>query len=101
MVTTPSPKQSGSPPHPAKMDPAAAVALRVTTVPELYVSEQSAPQEMPAGLLVTVPEPPPVFDTVSVFPGARLNIAVHACGPFMVTTPSPKQSGSPPHPAKM
>ena len=45
-VTCPS-VQSGSPDHPLKADPFAGVAVSVTTVPSLYVSEQSAPQLMP------------------------------------------------------
>jgi len=50
----------------AKVEPEAAVAVKVTEVPELYVSEQSVPQLMPAGELVTVPEPAPALVTVKV-----------------------------------
>jgi hypothetical protein len=35
----------------------AAEAVRVTEVPDAYEAEHVAPQLMPAGLLVTVPEP--------------------------------------------
>jgi hypothetical protein len=60
MVTFPS-EQSGSPLQPANVDPAAGVAVRETMVPEEYTSEQSLPQLMPAGLLVTDPLPAPDF----------------------------------------
>ena len=40
----------------------------MTLVPDAYDSEQSEPHEIPAGLLVTVPDPPPPFDTVKVNP---------------------------------
>ena len=64
-VTVPS-AQSASPVHPAKNDPDAAVAIRTTTVPLAYVSEQSPGQLMPLGVLLTVPLPVPdrVIDSV-------------------------------------
>ena len=43
--------------QPEKVEPVDGVAVKVTGVPELNASEQSVPQEMPAGLLVTVPWP--------------------------------------------
>jgi hypothetical protein len=49
-----------------KRDPAAAAAVKVTFVPNANCVLQVAPQLMPAGLLVTVPLPVPIFDTVSV-----------------------------------
>jgi len=52
--------------QPLNVDPAAGVAVKVTTVPLAYAAMQLAPQEMPAGLLVTVPIPAPVLLTVSV-----------------------------------
>jgi len=60
IVTIPS-EQSESPLQPANVDPAAGVAIRETMVPEEYTSEQSLPQLMPAGLLVTDPLPAPDF----------------------------------------
>ena len=66
-VTIPS-AQSGLPDQPVKVDPAAAAALSVTTVPAVYDCEQSLPQLMPAGLLVTVPLPVPDRVTVSSGP---------------------------------
>ena len=62
------------------------LALRVTTVPLVYASEQSAPQLIPDGLEVTLPWPPrrPVLLTVStkVF---RLKAAVTVLPALMVT----------------
>jgi hypothetical protein len=53
--------------QPANVEPASAVAASVTVVPTAYGSEQSTPQLMPTGLLVTVPVPVPSLVTVSVF----------------------------------
>ena len=55
--------------QPEKVEPEAAVAVRVTTVPLLKIPEQVVPQLMPAGELVTVPLPVPADDTL------RLNVA--------------------------
>jgi hypothetical protein len=52
------------PNQPVKVDPADAVAVRVTVAPERKISEQSAPQSMPGP--VTVPVPPPVLAAVRV-----------------------------------
>src|SRR5438105_3821452 len=52
------------PVHEAKEPPALGTAFKVTLVPLLKFSLQSAPQEMPAGVEVTVPPPPPVRVTV-------------------------------------
>ena len=43
--------------QPVKVEPAAALAVRVTGVPLAKLAEQVAPQSIPAGLLVAVPEP--------------------------------------------
>jgi hypothetical protein len=45
--------------HPEKLDPAAAVAVSVTIVPELKFAVQVPGQLMPGGALVTVPLPFP------------------------------------------
>src|SRR2546426_7742887 len=50
--------------QPLKVEPAAGVAVKVTMVPVANAAEQVTPHEMPAGLLVTVPLPAPVFETV-------------------------------------
>jgi len=64
-VQVPVPEQP-PPLQPLNVDPAAGAAVKVTTVPLAYAAMQVAPQEMPAGLLVTVPIPGPVLLTVSV-----------------------------------
>jgi hypothetical protein len=48
------------------VEPAVAVAVSVTIVPEANDAEQVAPQSIPAGELVTEPEPVPALLTVSV-----------------------------------
>jgi hypothetical protein len=58
MVTIPS-EQSESPVHPANVEPLAGVAVRDTTVPVTYPSEQSVPQLIPAGPLLRDPLPLP------------------------------------------
>ena len=65
MVTLPS-VQSAFPDQPAKVDPEAGVAVRVTVVALLKAAEQVVPQLMPARLLVTVPAPLPALRTVRV-----------------------------------
>src|SRR5829696_9159092 len=57
-VHVPVPEQP-SPSQPANVDPDAGVAMSVTEVPCVKLAEQPDPQSMPAGLLVTVPLPPP------------------------------------------
>ncbi len=52
-----------SPLQPAKTEPVVGVAVRTTEVPSLKLAVQVAPQLMPAGLLVTVPVPPPPLVT--------------------------------------
>ena len=88
------------PVQPAKDEPAAAVAVRVRTVPGDTDSEQVAPQLMPAGLPVpvTVPAPVPLFVTDSVT-GSRLKVAVTEAGAVTVQVPVPEQP-PPDQPAK-
>jgi hypothetical protein len=59
-------EQAALPDQPAKLDPLAATAERVTAVPLVTVVEQVAPQFIPAGELVTVPLPAPARLTVTV-----------------------------------
>src|SRR5467141_2413352 len=51
--------------QPLKVEPVAGVAVKVTAVPLAYGAEQMAPQVIPAGMLVIVPAPVPVFAPVS------------------------------------
>src|SRR5437899_10582162 len=66
IVTVQAPVPVQLPLQPLKVEPAAGAAVKVTMVPMANAAEQVAPQEMPAGVLVTVPLPTPVFVTVSV-----------------------------------
>lgn len=80
MVARPS-EQSSSPLQPANVEPAEGAAARVTSVPALYLSSQSVPQLIPAGLLVTVPEPVPdlvIFSAGKEFRAA--NKSILRCG---------------------
>src|SRR6266704_2729054 len=64
-VTLPS-AQSESPLQPAKTEPGAGIAVKLTTAPNGNRAEQLAPQSSPAGSLVTVPLPVPAFVTPRV-----------------------------------
>jgi hypothetical protein len=70
MLQAPAPEQA--PLHPPNTEPAAGVAARLTTVPELKDAEHVAPQLMPAGALVTVPLPVPDRVRVKVKRGTKL-----------------------------
>jgi len=52
------------PDQPAKRYPLDGSAVSVTWVPPLYWAVQVAPQSMPMGMLVTVPEPDEVTPSV-------------------------------------
>jgi len=58
------PELESQPDHPTKVEPDAAVAVRVMAVPAGRTDEQVLPQLMP--FPVTVPAPEPVLETVSV-----------------------------------
>src|SRR5438093_415988 len=64
-VHVPVPEQP-PPLQPVNVEPAAGVAVSVTTVPFVDAAMHVEPHEMPVGLLVTVPIPEPVLFTVSV-----------------------------------
>src|SRR5438445_7949167 len=66
IVTLQAPVPVQLPLQPVKVEPAAGAAVKVTAVPLVNEAEQVAPQEIPAGELVTVPLPPPALVTVSV-----------------------------------
>jgi hypothetical protein len=83
--------------------PVAGVSLRVTTEPAAKFAEQVAvvavEQLIPAGVLVTVPVPPPASVTVSPKPVVKLSVMLVAA--VMVTTQVLVPEQPPPlHPAK-
>jgi hypothetical protein len=59
------PVHEHAPDQPAKVLPPAAVAVSVTLVPSMKSAAHALPQSMPAGTLVTEPEPSPSRDTLS------------------------------------
>jgi hypothetical protein len=84
-----------APLQPVKVEPAAGAAVRVTMVPVVKEVEQVAPQEMPAGELVTVPLPAPALDTVSA-KDVCMNAAVTEVAAFIVTAQVPVPVQPPP-----
>ncbi len=98
MVTLQAPVPVQAPLQPVNTDPAAGVAARLTTVPELYWAEHVAPQLIPAGELVTVPVPVPPGVTVKVNSGAK--VAVTTIAEFTVTVQVPVPVQAPPQPVK-
>ncbi len=64
-VQLPDPEQP-PPLQPAKVEPAPVVAVIVTWLPEVKSAEHVEPQSIPAGVLVTVPEPLPGFATLTL-----------------------------------
>jgi hypothetical protein len=76
-VTTHVPVPVQPPPfHPANVEPSAGLAVNVTCVPLAKPAEHVDPQLIPAGLLVTVPDPVPALVKVSVKPLPELKVAV-------------------------
>ena len=58
-----------APLHPANTEPAAALGVSTTDVPLLKFAVQVAPQLIPTGAEVTVPEPAPLNETESAYCG--------------------------------
>jgi hypothetical protein len=86
------------------MEPVAGVALSVTCSPPEKVSAQSVGQVMPAGALATVPDPPPIFETVRVAGGFFVKSAENEWSPSMDTVQKglrPAEAQSPPQPSKV
>ena len=68
-------QETPEPLQPTKVYPVPGVALKVTTEPVSTVSLQVVPQEMPAGVEVTVPLPPAVLTESVAVVLLRLNEA--------------------------
>ena len=73
------------------VEPAAGVAVSVTSVPSLNDAAQVAPQLIPAGELVTEPEPVPAFVTVSVCVAVKVAVTVWSALIVTVQVPVPEQ----------
>ena len=73
-----------APDQPVKVEPAAAVAVRVTVLFWLKLVLQVAPQSIPAGLLETVPAPDPDL-VIANWTGIAVNVAVTALAAVMAT----------------
>jgi len=102
MVTEQTPVPEQAPLHPAKVDPAAAVSVKVTTVPLLKLALQVLGQLMPLGLLLTVPVPVPATVTESAnVVTVVLKVAVTAFAALMVTLQVPVPEQAPLQPAKV
>jgi hypothetical protein len=90
-----------APLHPANVEPLPPVAVSVTTVALLKFAEQVEGHVIPAGLLVTVPEPDPASVTVSAN-WIGLNVAVTLSAALIVTAQVPVPlHPAPLHPAKV
>jgi len=98
-VHVPMPVQPPVPDQPANRDPAAGVAVRVTTAPLAKVVAQVAPQAMPAGLDVTVPLPVPALVTVNAKLGANVAVTDVAAAMATMHVPVPVQPPVPDQPA--
>jgi hypothetical protein len=91
MVTVQGPVPVQTPPdQPKKTVSAAGVAVNVTDVPLAYEAEQVAPQLIPLGVEVTVPDPNPTLVTVSAY--IRLSAASSGKASSLSLTPSPSVS---------
>jgi len=65
-ITVQDPVPEQAPLQPAKAEPVAGVAVRATGVPSVKDEEHVFPQSIPAGLLLTLPLPAPLFPTLRV-----------------------------------
>jgi hypothetical protein len=101
ILTVHVPVPAQAPDQPAKVEPAAGVAVSVTAVPPEYFAEQVAPQLMPAGELVTVPLPVPALVTVrALVPVEKPKVAVTVVAAVMVTVHVPVPEQAPDQPVK-
>src|SRR5450755_2440839 len=100
IVTEQAPVPVHAPLQPVKVEPAAALAVSVTTVPLLKLALQVVPQLIPVGLLVTVPVPVPALVTLNLKTTA-LNVAVTDFAALIVTLQVPVPVQAPLQPANV
>jgi hypothetical protein len=101
MLTVHVPVPVHAPLQPLKVEVPDGTAVKVTDVFLTYGSEQSAPQLIPTGLLVTVPVLVPAFVTVRMTAWAStLNAAVTDLAESIVTVHVPVPVQAPDQPAK-
>ena len=93
-VQPPVPVQA--PLQPVNVDPVAGAAVTVTVVPLANDVAHVLPQEMPVGVLVTVPLPVPDFVTVNANEAGSVNVAVTEVAAFIVTAHVPVPAQPPP-----
>jgi hypothetical protein len=102
IVTLHAPVPLQAPPQPAKVEPESGVAAKLTTVPLAKLAEHVVPQEVPEGVLVTVPVPSPLLDTVRVKgPAFVLKFAPTDFAASMVTLQAPVPVQAPLQPANV
>lgn len=99
------PPEQVTPLQAVKTEPLAGVALSVTVVPETkeaFAEEQLVPQEIPDGVLVTVPLPVPDLMTVSETVGEdEVKVAITLLGPLITSEQAALPVQSPDHPEKI
>jgi hypothetical protein len=103
IVTTQAPVPAQSPVQPAKLEPLAAEAVKVTILPCKKLEVHVEPQSIPARSLEMLPVPVPVpdFVTVSANLGIRLKLAVTVFAASIVTLQVVKSVQAPVQPAKL
>jgi hypothetical protein len=77
------------PDQPVNFEPSPALAVRVTAVPSGNSSEQSGPQFIPTGELVTVPDPEPFFVTLTGTILTQYHGSIMHIGPSITLLPPP------------
>jgi hypothetical protein len=92
IVTTQDPVPEHPPPdQPANVEPTLAVAVRATTVPTGNDSVQSLPHDMATLAVLTVPDPEPAFDTVSITDDENVAVTVALAASVVTHSPTPVQ----------
>ena len=97
VVTMQAPVPEQLPDQPVKTEPAAAVAVSVTEVPNANACAQLVPHAIPAGMLVTVPAPEPLLATVTVRGSSKPTTSTGVRRLVVVPSPSWPRALSPQH----